>query len=253
MNRSLAARFAACLLLPFLLGSLIAPAEAFKLNFFRASHVRDTDSAGIPKASRPKRVRRGRNACAGYPLKMRLSGRTVTLPAAGTWTLESHLATGSDGFSRRRLFPFSSRENIGPHLERSCRELMKMYGGDYCGSVYNNKWKRVWTPPENGKAGQGSVGNRRPSVQEEMWIFNMMWTGKSMPPPGTKFLASYNGRHVVVVGGYERGPSSRRFLGGFQGEVFWALGASEGSSRITLRTLEDQSLAPGPIACGDLE
>lgn len=242
---------AAFLLLPLLLVGLLLPAEAFELGRLRSGHVRATDPDGLPKASRPKRVRRGRNACSGYPLTMRLSGRTVSLPATGVWTLESHLATASDSFPNRRLFPASSRENMAPHLQRSCGELKKMYGGDYCGAVYDTKWERVWTPPENGKAGQGSVGNRRPSVQEEMWTFNMMWTGKSMPAPGTKFLASYNGRHVVVVGGYERGPSSRRFLGGFQGEVFWALGAAEGSSRVTLRTLEDQSLAPGPIACGD--
>lgn len=81
-----------------------------------------------------------------------------------------------------------------------------------------------------------------------MWIFNMMWSGK-MPPAGTKFLASYNGKNVVVVGGYERGPSSKKFLGGFQPEVLFYLGAEEGVSKVKLSALADQSLPPVPVNC----
>jgi len=196
-----------------------------------------------------ERVQEQPSSCQGYPLTMRLRGRTVTLPASGVWTLESHLATSEDVFPDSRSFPKSVSENISSHLNNSCSLLSKLVDGVDCGEVYGTKWDKMWTPPENGKAGQGAVGGVRPSNEEEMWIFNMMWMGKSMPEPGTKFLASYNGKNVVVVGGYERGPSSRHFLGGFQKEVLWALGATNDSSKVTLSTLSDQSLPPGPVNC----
>jgi hypothetical protein len=188
-------------------------------------------------------------SCEGYPLRMRLRGRTVTLPATGLWTLESHLATSEDRFPSNRSFPRTTRENIYGHLANSCDLLMRNIPGANCDEVYNTKWDKVWTPPENGKAGQGSLGDIRPSKEEEMWIFNMMWVGSSMPKAGTKFLATFNGRSVVVVGGYERGPSSRHFLGGFQKEVLWALRAEHDSSKVTLSALLDQSLPPGPVEC----
>ncbi len=193
-------------------------------------------------------VEKSANACEGYSLKMRLRGRSVTLPASGLWTLESHLATKEDSFPNSRSFPRNVRENIPGHIAKSCDMLARLIPGTDCGSVYDSKWAKEWTPPEHGKAGQGAV-SARPSAEEEMWIFNMMWSGKAMPKPGTKFLASFNGKNVVVVGGYERGPSSKHFLGGFQKEVLWALGATEDSSRVKLSTLSDQNLPPGPIKC----
>ena len=188
-------------------------------------------------------------SCEGYPLTMRLRGRTVTLPASGVWTLESHLATHKDAFPDKRSFPKSVRENISGHLASSCDLLARLIPGADCGEVYSSKWDKEWTPPENGKAGQGALGDVRPSNEEEMWIFNMMWVGKSMPKAGTKFLATYKGKSVVVVGGYERGPSSRKFIGGFQKEVLWALGARQDSSKVTLSALRDQTLPPGPVTC----
>ncbi len=188
-------------------------------------------------------------SCEGYPLRMRLSGRSVTLPAAGVWTLESHLATDDDYFPDSRSFPKSVSENISSHIDRSCKLLAGLIPGVNCGEVYSSKWDKEWTPPEHGKAGQGALGAVRPSKEEEIWIFNMMWVGNSMPKAGTKFLATFNGKSAVVVGGYERGPSSKKFLGGFQKEVLWYLGAQEGSSRVTLSALTDQSLPPGPITC----
>ncbi|MEI7481802.1 MAG: hypothetical protein WCK75_05580 [Elusimicrobiota bacterium] len=187
-------------------------------------------------------------SCEGSPLTMKLRGRTVTLPAKGLWTLESHLATKEDSFSRGSSFPRTVRENISAHLNKACARLTQLVPQADCGDVYDTKWAKEWTPAEGGKAGQGAVP-KRPSKDEEMWIFNMMWAGKAMPKAGTKFLATYNGKSVVVVGGYERGPSSRHFLGGFQREVLWALGATEDSSKITLSTLKDQSVPPGPITC----
>jgi hypothetical protein len=188
--------------------------------------------------------------CRGYSMTMRLRSRTVELPAKGRWTLESHLATQDDSFPKNRLFPKSSKENVSEHLARSCAEVQKFVPAATCDEIYNNRWTKVWTPPEGGKAGQGARGNLRPPSGEEPWIFNMMWVGKSMPAPGTKFLASFKGRHVVVVGGYEKGPASGRFLGGFQPEVFWYLGAEWGSSKVKLSALTDQGLPAGPIDCG---
>ena len=230
--------------------SLCGGAAAFDLQGTSAAGLRSAwDGPEIP-LSAPERVEeKGLPSCAGYPLTMRLKGRSVTLPAAGVWTLESHLATREDSFPGR-AFPRTVKENISAHTANSCALIKRHYPALDCGDVYNNRWTKEWTPPENGKAGQGSVGGLKPTRAEEMWIFNMMWLGKAMPKPGTKFLASYNGRSVVVVGGYERGPSSKKFLGGFQREGLWYLGAEEGRSRVTISTLNDQSLPPGPVHCG---
>jgi hypothetical protein len=192
----------------------------------------------------------GQGSCKSYHTATKLRGRTVTLPANGIWTLESHLATYADKFPEGRRFPRSTKENINAHLQKSFKHLQKFVPGASFDKVYNNRYTKEWTPPENGKAGQGCMGNLKPSSEEEMWIFNMMWVGKgSKPKPGTKFLASYKGKHVVVVGGYEVGPSSGKFLGGFQPEVFWYLGAKYGSSKITISALADQTVKPGPIQC----
>lgn len=223
---------------------------AFDLEAMNAGLLREAMAGAQVPVSAPKMVKSFRgNSCEGYPLAMRLKGRTITLPASGKWTLESHLATREDSFPGRRAFPSTVKENISAHTANSFSLLARTVRGAGSGQVYNSRWAREWTPPENGKAGQGSVGNKKPSVEEEMWIFNMMWVGKSMPKAGTKFLAAYNGRYVVVVGGYERGPSSGKFLGGFQREVLWYLGAAEGVSKVTLSALQDQSLPPGPINC----
>lgn len=230
--------------------SLCGAAAAFDLQGTGAAGLRSAWNGPEIPLSAPERVEeKARPSCEGRPLTMRLKGRTVTLPATGIWTLESHLATREDSFPGGRAFPAAMRENIGAHMAASCTLLKKHYPALDCGRVYDNRWTKEWTPPENGKAGQGSVGNLKPSRAEEMWIFNMMWLGKAIPKAGTKFLASYNGRSVVVVGGYERGPSIKKFLGGFQPEVLWYLGAEEGRSRVTLSALDDQSLPPGPVRC----
>jgi hypothetical protein len=171
----------------------------------------------------------------------------IELPASGRFVLESHLATTSDTFSDGRLFPKSTTENIQAHLNNSYRELRKIQAGIDSSSVYTTRYHKEWTPPENGKAGQGCVGNTKPSIREEMFSGNMMWMAGKKPVPGTKFLASYKGRHVVFVMGYECGPRNPKWLGGLQGEVFYFLGASE-KSIITITKCKDQSLLPGPVA-----
>lgn len=243
-------------ILALALAALLVPTAGAQINFDSPSSFSFVDLLGAQDLAGPAPqleivAEAAPRSCDGYPLKMRLRGRTVTLPAAGIWTLESHLATQEDRFPDSRSFPKTTKENIYGHLARSCELIMKRGPGANCDEVYSSKWDKVWTPPENGKAGQGSLGNIRPSKEEEMWIFNMMWVGSSMPKPGTKFLASYMGKSVVVVGGYERGPSSSRFLGGFQREVLWALDAVHDSSKVTLSTLLDQSLPPGPITCAN--
>ncbi len=223
--------------------------RAFELESLDAASMRASWSGPAIPVSAPARVREySSGVCRGYPLAMKLAGRTVTLPATGIWTLESHLATGEDSFPGSRAFPRTVRENVYAHLDNSCALLKKLIRGADCGKVYTTRWDKEWTPPEHGKAGQGAVA-QKPSKEEELWVFNMMWLGKAMPKPGTKFLATYNGRSVVVVGGYERGPSVRKFLGGFQREVLWYLGAAEDSSRITLSALRNQDLRPGPVDC----
>ena len=241
------------ILVLMLAGTLYNPVNA-QVNFDSSSDFNLAKSIASQEVDRPspqiERVHSDSDAgsCEGSPLTMKLRGRSVNLPAKGLWTLESHLATKSDSFSRGNSFPRTVRENISAHINKACARLTKMLPNIECGDVYDTRWAKEWTPPEGGKAGQGAV-SARPSQAEEMWIFNMMWADKSMPKPGTKFLATYNGKSVVVVGGYERGPASKHFLGGFQREVLFALGATEDSSRVTLSTLRDQSLPPGPVTC----
>ena len=236
-----------------LAAALYSPATA-QINFDSASDIDFSSLISGQDLDLPVPVveivqKKDSASCESYPLTMKLRGRSVTLPATGVWTLESHLATDEDTFPNKRSFPKSTRENIYGHIANSCDLLLRLIPGTDCGEIYKTRWDKEWTPPENGKAGQGALGNVRPSKEDEMWIFNMMWVGKSMPKAGTKFLATFNGKSVVVVGGYERGPSSKKFLGGFQREVLWALGAEQDSSKVTLSTLLDQSLPAGPVTC----
>lgn len=175
--------------------------------------------------------------------------KTIKLPITGKVVLESHLATKEDSFSGGRLFPNSSSEGIDSHLKKSCEALTKLIPKADCKKAYENKYVKVWTPPENGKAGQGSRGDMKPSLLEEMFTCNMMWAKSSRPKAGEKWLATYQGKSVVVVMGYETGPGdTARWVGGCQGEVFYALGAPH-QTTLTLGRLTDQSLNIGPVAC----
>ena len=173
---------------------------------------------------------------------------TVYLPKSGVFHQEGHLATKNDNFSKNRIYPQWETEDIMDHLSRSAKIL-----GAKVSDIYTNPWAKKWTPPENGRAGQGSAGKILPSVAEEMFIFNMMFRGDSRPPIGEKWLMSYNGKYVVVVGGYEIGPSSRSRLGGVQPEVLYVLGAKT-PARLTIHgPLMDQSYKPGAINCESLK
>lgn len=171
---------------------------------------------------------------------LQLANQTVTLPATGIFVLESHLLTKEDG----QGWPATVADRIEGHLSRACAALK----AGRCEAIYTTRYHREWTPAEGGRIGQGSVGELRPTVLEEMWSGNMMWSAKTKPKPGTRFLAQVGKKAVVVVVGFETGPGDRKWLGGLQGEVMWWLGAKN-TTPIRWGRLKDQSLSPGPIDC----
>ena len=177
------------------------------------------------------------------------SSKEIKLPKAGKFVLESHLASKEDGFADGRIFPKTTAEGINTHLEKSCQILKSISGNLDCLTVYKTKYHKVWTPAEGGKAGQGSVGDLKPSLREEMFSGNMMWDKQSKPSAGTKFVAKFKGKAVVFVMGYETGPADlNKWLGGLQGEVFYYLNATA-KDDIEIGRLKDQSLEVGPVSC----
>lgn len=190
------------------------------------------------------------NQCVTEPFTAITSNQgRVKFPASGKFVLESHLATTSDSFPNGELFPNTVTQNIQTHLNNSCQEIKKINAAVDCATVYRTGFHKKWTPAEGGgKYGQGSVGNLKPFIREEMFGGNMMWAGSNKPKPGTKFLVSYGGKNVVVVMGYETGPGDKKWLGGFQGEVFYFLQAND-ESIIKIEKLKDQNFSPGPIEC----
>ncbi|MDJ0597684.1 MAG: TIGR02594 family protein [Crocosphaera sp.] len=175
--------------------------------------------------------------------------RTVTLPIQGRFVEESHYATKQDNFpgNPNPNFPKSATEGIDKHLRRSAQLYQQYDPSSDVDTLYQTNWQTVWTPPEGGLHGQGSVGNLKPTVAEEMWFLTMMWANANeKPSPGTKFLISANNRHVVVVAGYETGPGSQQYLGGVTREVHAWLGTNN-SSYLEIRYLKDQSVPIGPV------
>lgn len=165
----------------------------------------------------------------------------VKLPATGSWFTESHISVKGEKFAGKN-FPSSLTENIDAHLTASCGALKIP-----CDKLFTNKWMRQWTPPENGKAGQGTRGETKPSAEEERFIFNMMFA--SQPKMGEKWLMSNGDKYVVVVGGYEVGPGDKTRLGGVQPEAAYFLGIKSGDKATIHGPLVDQTLKPGPIEC----
>lgn len=196
------------------------------------------------------------------PFEAKLNNRSVQLPASGKFVLESHLATTADLFpadgntTKPRLFPnitfaigkrkIGSDELIRQHLDREWIEYKKFVPTITFDELFDNTYVKQWTPAEGGKPGQGSVGNTRPSVSEEVWIANMYWASKGKPKPGTKFLMTAHGKRVVVVMGYETGPEDPKFLGGAQGAVFKALGM-QNNDIAQIACLKDQGVPVGLV------
>ena len=175
---------------------------------------------------------------------------TLSFPRKGQFWVESHLATTEDIFDGRRLFPAHQTEKITTHMNRSCGLLKKYFPNlsANCQEVYKLKWNKVWTPPENGKAGQGSVAALKPTPIQEMWLGNMKWSKASKPKPGEKWLLKYNNKAIVVAMGFETGPGNKKVLGGLQPEGQFALGSTN-KSMVEVGRLIDQSVPYGPIKC----
>lgn len=208
----------------------------------------------LPRGSAKPETVPGYNVRLAFNSKERPSwSKTVFLPARGKFVTESHYATTADYFPGGRKFPETQSEGISDHLGRSLAILHGWFPKVTLDEVYppSQSWTRVWTPPENGKAGQGSVGELKPTITEEIWQGNMMWAAGQKPNAGTKFLIENpaNGKSCVIQMGYETGPGSQDFLGGVTREVHWYLGASN-STDLILHKVLDEGAALGPVVGG---
>lgn len=160
----------------------------------------------------------------------------------GKISLESHLVTQED-WQHLNHWPTSGKEGIDFHL-KTTNFSQNCLGCDAS--------RQTWTPPENGKRGQGSTN--KPPANHEPWIVNSRWTknGKTTnPPPGTKVIvfSPKTNRYVVGVAGYEWGPSSSTgHAFGAQPEVLSVLGISHGDT-VVVGFAKDQNLPLGPITC----
>lgn len=172
-----------------------------------------------------------------------LQNRDVQLPAIGKLVNEDHHTTRGMGT------PKSTTDGINNHLIASCGKLNLPTAKD-CSDVYKVSYQKRWTPAENGgRIGDGAI-SLKPTLEEEIWLFNMYWSAKKRPPPGYKYLVTNpaNGRSVVVSGGYEVGPASSYFLGGISTEGHYYLKANN-ETLLRVARLKDQSTKLGPITC----
>lgn len=208
------------------------------------------------------------HACTLTPITVELQfdGERVTasLPTTGSVVEEAHYVTTLDKLPDGASYPrpmavqpkdasdVQCNEGIEDHLLRSL-EIYRGFQPDVTmDDLYSKWWHKVWTPQESAQCGQGSIGDEQLETltpQEEMWLYTMNWAPGNRPPPGTRFLLSWNGRHVVAVAGYETGPEVPFFLGGASPEVHHWLGTDNHTTEISVGLLTDQSLEPGPIQC----
>lgn len=193
----------------------------------------------------------------GYKVKLAFSSstrpswsKTVTLPATGKFVTESHYATTEDSFGER-LFPTTDVEGIAAHLTRSLGHLRNQFPDLSMEELYPLKqpWTRVWTPAEGGKKGQGSVGDLKPTPEQEIWQGNMMWAKGAKPVPGSKFLLEnfLTGKKCVIQMGFETGPGSQEYFGGVTREVHWYLGSGN-SSKLRISKVVDEKTPLGPAS-----
>lgn len=176
--------------------------------------------------------------------------RTIDLPALGKFVEESHYLTTDEKFSNRQ-WPKRKNDQIQPHLKRSFQAYKHYDPTAKFSDLYSKSWQNEWTPEEGGHFGQGSVGEIQRSelsVEMEMWFLTMMWSANSRPARGTKFIVTANDKSVIVMAGYETGPSSQQYLGGLTREVHYWLGTTS-KDDIAIQLLENQTLAPGPVRC----
>lgn len=176
--------------------------------------------------------------------------RSITLPLFGKFVEESHYATTKDSFLNTN-FPINQTENIDAHLQRSYEIYQQFDPNATFNELYKNSWNKVWTPSEGGENGQGSIGNSQLTLlkpEHEIWFMTMMWKKGTKPKPGTKFILSANKKSVVVVAGFETGPSSEDFIGGVTCEVHRWL-KTNNQSMIKVSYPIDQNITVGPITC----
>jgi hypothetical protein len=203
--------------------------------------VAGASAAGIPSM-----------ACQSQPEAFALKSGPLALPAVVSVVIESHLASREDTFPGKRLFPSAKEERMGLHLVRSCQLLLKFLPETQCSLVYSDPSAQVWTPAEgNGTFGQGSVGDLRPPAVEEMWSGNMNWVGADKPTAGSRYLVTAGDRSVVLIMGYETGPSDARHILGVQPEVAFYLKVKN-DARVKVERLVDQKASPGPVICNTL-
>lgn len=177
--------------------------------------------------------------------------RTVNLPTSGKFVEENHYVTQLDKFDNQELWPKTITDKIRQHLERSFLQYQSFDPKMTFDQLYSKQWNKEWTPEEGGYFGQGSVGEvqrKELSPNDEMWFMTMMWASESKPKRGTKFLLKANNKSVVVIAGYETGPSSKDHIGGITREVHAWLGTNPSSS-IEVSLLKNQGLKAGPTNC----
>lgn len=170
----------------------------------------------------------------------------VFLPRMGLMVEESHYQTQQD-YAIIPHWPKSSKQGIDEHLEMSCAHYKIFDPTVVCDRLYRQEWERVWTPSEKGNIGQGSRGNYRPLISQEMWQGTMMVAGENFPL-NTRMLARFGPRAVVLYMGHEVGPGSKKYLGGMSVEAHAWLGTNN-ETQIELSLLKDQTLPFGPINC----
>ncbi len=177
--------------------------------------------------------------------------RTINLPTSGKFVEENHYVTQADKFDNLVPWPKTITENIQQHLQRSFLLYQSFDPEMTFEHLYSKKWNKEWTPEEGGHFGQGSVGEVQRSellLEDEMWFMCMMWASESKPKRGTKFLLTANNKSVVVIAGYETGPSSKDHIGGITREVHAWLG-TDPSSLIKVGLLKNQEQKTGPVDC----
>ncbi|MBO3696881.1 hypothetical protein [Roseivirga sp. E12] len=175
--------------------------------------------------------------------------RTIELPTSGRFVEESHYVTSSEKLASS--WPKTKTEGIQHHLKESLKIYRRFEPKASLTDLYPNSWNKEWTPEEGGRFGQGSVGDLQRSeltTSMEMWFMTMMWAKGERPKPGTKFLLSANDKRIIVVAGFETGPSDQKYLGGVTREVHHWLGTNSQDS-IKVQLLGNHSLDPGPIRC----
>lgn len=185
------------------------------------------------------------NACEFEHIFVKTTNQgVVKLPKVGFLVEESHYLTKED--LQISGYPRTSKEGIEEHLTRSCDFLRAP-----CSELYRQSWEKVWTPSEGGGNIGGNARSVRPTMIQELFQGNMMFSKDSFPKPGEKWLVKnhFTGKAVVVSMGYEIGPGSKKYLGGISVEAHYFLG-SNNESELEFGKLKNQEIDYGPIKCG---